>query len=66
MHDYLIFSTHGSRMNSLFRVLTQGDLVILIHNKFTTEGPDTPDAIRQRDANFQFLKVNKTASESKF
>ena len=30
------------------------------------EGPDTPDAIRQRDAIFQFLKVNKTANDSKF
>jgi hypothetical protein len=29
-------------------------------------GPDTPDAIRQRDAIFLFLKVNKTVNESKF
>ena len=28
-------------------------------------GPHTPDAIRQRDAIFQFFKVNKTAYERK-
>jgi hypothetical protein len=66
MHDYLIFSTHGSRMNSLFRVLTQGDLVILIHNKFTTEGPDTPDAIRQRDTIFRFSLTDNFDSSLNF
>jgi hypothetical protein len=35
-----------------------------VANKF--KGRDTPDTIRQRDAIFQFLKVNKTASERKF
>ena len=27
------------------------------------QGPNWPDAIRQRDANFQFSKVNKTGRE---
>jgi hypothetical protein len=26
------------------------------------KGPDTPDAVRQRDANFQFFKTNKTVN----
>jgi hypothetical protein len=30
------------------------------------KGRATPDAIRQRGAIFQFLKVNKTANERKF
>jgi hypothetical protein len=29
----------------------------------TSKGPDTSDAIRQRYANFQFLKTNKTVNE---
>ena len=43
---------------------------MLLSNQYTLvnlddlEGPDTPDAIRQRDA--KFLKVNKTANDSKF
>jgi hypothetical protein len=28
----------------------------------TTKGPHRPDAIRQRDANFQFSKTNKTVN----
>jgi hypothetical protein len=45
---------------------------VLLSNQYTLvnlddlEGSDTPDAIRQRDAIFYFLKVEKTANESKF
>jgi hypothetical protein len=31
-----------------------------------TKGPHRPDAIRQRDANFQFSKTNKTVNGYKF
>jgi hypothetical protein len=31
-------------------------------NSQTCKGPHRPDAIRQRDANFQFSKTNKTVN----
>ena len=37
-----------------------------IHKKLDTKGPHRPNANRQRDANFQFLKTNKTVIGEKF
>ena len=33
-----------------------------LHNLLFSKGPHRPDAIRQRDANFQFSKTNKNVN----
>jgi hypothetical protein len=34
----------------------------ILEDGFPSKGPHRPDAIRQRDANFQFSKTNKTVN----
>ena len=48
--------------------MTINDVImqVRIHNELHNKGPYRPDAIRQRDANFQFLKQIKPSTDKNF